>query len=175
MEVILKEDVQKLGRRGDVVKVADGYGRNYLLPQRKAILATPANLKNIEQMRAAALRKDTRDREAAQALAAQLNGQSLSFTRRAGEHDALFGSVTSMDIAHELESRGFQIERRRIDLDEPIKSLGQFKVSIHLFRDVNAEVNVAVLREGGEPAAAATEELASAAEPEAPAEPEAEA
>lgn len=165
MEVILKEDVQKLGRRGDVVKVADGYGRNYLLPQRKAIQATPANLKNIEQMRGAAQRKDARDRDAAQALAAQLNGQKLSFTRRAGEHDTLFGSVTSMDIAHELEARGFQIERRRIEIAEPIKALGQFKVSIHLFRDVNAEVSVEVLREGGEPVVEAAEE--PAAEPEA--------
>jgi len=157
MEVILKEDVQKLGRRGDVVKVADGYGRNYLLPQHKAILATPANLKNIEQMRAAALRREAHDRDAAQALASHLSGQALSFVRRAGEHDTLFGSVTSMDIAQELENRGFQIERRRIELPEPIKTLGRFKVSVHLFRDVNAELAVEVLREGGEPVAAAPE------------------
>lgn len=157
MEVILKEDVPKLGRRGDVVTVADGFGRNFLLPQHKAILASSANLKNIEQMRTATLRREARDRDAAQALAAHLSSQKLSFVRRAGEHDTLFGSVTSMDIAQELENRGFQIDRRRIELAEPIKALGQFKVSIHLFRDVNAELTVEVQREGGEPVAAEAE------------------
>ncbi|MGH9413038.1 MAG: 50S ribosomal protein L9 [Terriglobales bacterium] len=162
MEIILKEDVQKLGRKGDVIKVADGFGRNYLLPQRKAIAATPANLRNIEQMRASASRKEARDRDAALALAGQLAQVKLTFQRRAGGKDALFGSVTSMDIMHALTERGYEIERRKIDLPDPLKSLGDHKVAIHLFRDVKAEVTVVIEREATEPG-----------EAEAPAAPEA--
>jgi len=147
MEIILKQDVQKLGRKGDVVKVADGYGRNFLLPQRKAIAATPANLRNIEQMRAAATRKEARDREAALALAGQLAAVALEFQRRAGEHEALFGSVTSMDVHHALAERGFDVERRQIELPDPIKALGEFKVPVHLFKGVTAELKVTVTRE----------------------------
>ncbi|MGH9393406.1 MAG: 50S ribosomal protein L9 [Terriglobales bacterium] len=155
MDIILKQDVHKLGRKGDVVKVADGYGRNYLLPMRKAIAASPANLRNIEQMRAAATRKEARDREAALALAAQLGTVRLEFERRAGEHDALFGSVTSMDLHHALEERGYAIERRQIELPDPIKALGEFKVPVHLFKGVTAELQVQVARQAEpEPAVA---------------------
>ncbi|MGH9518001.1 MAG: 50S ribosomal protein L9 [Terriglobales bacterium] len=154
MQIILKADVAKLGRKGDVVKVADGYGRNFLLPQRMAIAATPANLKNIEQMRSSTARKESRDREAALALAQQLAQVQLTFERRAGEHEALFGSVTSMDVHHELTARGYELERRQIELRDPIKALGQFKVPLHLFRDVIAEIVVVVEREAEDTEAA---------------------
>jgi large subunit ribosomal protein L9 len=147
MQVILKEDLPKLGRKGDVVKVADGYGRNFLLPERKAIAATPANLRNIEQMRASAARQETRDREAALALGAELAKLRLVFARRAGERDALFGSVTSMDIKHELDTKGFDLERRQIELPDPLKSLGEHKVKAHLFKGVDAELLVVIERE----------------------------
>ena len=154
MQVILKEDLPTLGRKGDVVKVADGYGRNYLLPQRKAIAATPANLRNIEQMRASAAHKEARDQQAAMALAAQLAQVKLSFERRAGDHNALFGSVTSMDIMHALAERGYDIERRKIELPDPLKALGEFKVPIHLFKGVVAQVAVEVLRQAEDEEAA---------------------
>lgn len=146
MQVILKEDMANLGRKGDVVKVADGYGRNYLLPTRKAIAATPANLRNIEQMRASAAHKEARDKEAAMALAAQLAQLHFVFERRAGEHNALFGSVTSMDVMHELAERGYDIERRRIELPDPIKTLGTFQVPVNLFKGVVAQVAVEIRR-----------------------------
>lgn len=147
MEIILKEDVFKLGRKGDVIKVADGYGRNFLLPQRLAIAATPANLRNIEQMRASSARREARDRDAALALAAQLAQVKLVFQRRAGEHDVLFGSVTSMDIMHALTERGYDLERRKIDLPDPLKSLGDHTVTLHLFRDVTASLAITIARE----------------------------
>lgn len=147
MQIILKEDIATLGRKGDVIKVADGYGRNYLLPFRKAIEATPANLRNIEQMRASAARKEARDREAAQALAAQFQGLRLVFERRAGEHDTLFGSVTSMDVTHALTERGFEIERRQIELPDPLKKLGEHAVPLHLFKGVVAEITVEIQRQ----------------------------
>src|SRR5271157_4803485 len=135
MEVILKEDVAKLGSRGDVVKVAEGYGRNYLIPKKLAIEATAANRAVIEQMKAAAVRRLAREKGDAEALGQQFTGVELSFTRKVGEHDHLFGSVTSADIAHQLESKGFKIDRRKIQLDEPLKSLGEFNVPIKLHRD----------------------------------------
>ncbi len=147
MEVILKEDVPKLGSRGDVVKVAEGYGRNFLLPRKLAIEATAANKAVIEQMKAAAVRRLQKDKADAEALAAQLANVTVSFTRRAGEHDQLFGSVTSGEIATQLEHRGFNIDRRKIQLDEPIKTLGEFKVPIRLFKDVTAQVKVEVHKE----------------------------
>lgn len=152
MEIILKEDLPNLGRKGDVVKVADGYGRNYLLPQRKAIAATASNLRNIEQMRASAAHKEARDREAALAFAAQLANVKLVFQRRAGEHDTLFGSVTSMDVRHELEAKGYEIERRQIELPDPLKTLGGHTVPVHLFKDVVAQLHVTIEREAEETA-----------------------
>ncbi|MGH9535500.1 MAG: 50S ribosomal protein L9 [Terriglobales bacterium] len=147
MEIILRDDVAKLGRKGDVVKVADGYARNYLLPRRLAILATPGNRNNIEQMKGAAGRKEARDLASARELAAQLEALSLVFARRAGEKDTLFGSVTSMDIGEELTRRGFELDRRRIALPEPIKALGAVKVPVHLQHGVTAELQVEVRRQ----------------------------
>jgi large subunit ribosomal protein L9 len=142
MEVILKEDVLKLGHRGDVVRVADGYGRNYLLPGKLAIEATTANKAVIEQMKASALRKSAKEKVGAEELSAKLNEVVLTFERKAGEHDQLFGSVTSADITHELEAKGYTIDRRKIHLDEPLKTVGEFHVPIRLHREVTAHVQV---------------------------------
>ena len=147
MEVILKEDVTKLGHRGDIVKVAEGYGRNYLLPRKLAIEATSANRKVIEQMRAAALRRSAREKGEAEELAKQFEGVSISFTRKAGEKDHLFGSVTSADIAEALEKKGFNVDRRKIQLDEPLKTLGDFTVAVRLHRDVATSIKVTIDKE----------------------------
>ncbi len=157
MEVILKEDVAKLGSRGEVVKVAEGYGRNYLLPRKLAIEATPANRAVIEQMKAAAVRRLAREKGDAETLAKQLAGVEVSFTRKSGEHDQLFGSVTSADIAHELEHKGFSIDRRKIQLDDPLKTLGDFHVSVKLHRDVVVPVKVTIQKEAAAPAPAVAE------------------
>jgi large subunit ribosomal protein L9 len=163
MEVILKEDVNKLGHRGDVVKVAEGYGRNYLIPHQLAIEATAGNKAVIEQMKAASVRKTAKERGSAEALGQQLSGQALEFTRKSGEHDQLFGSVTSSDIAHALEAKGFTIDRRKIDLDVPLKTVGEFNVPIRLHKDVTVTVKVTVGKEAGaEAAPVAVEEAASA-------------
>src|SRR4051794_4862682 len=147
MEVILKEDVPELGNRGDVVKVAEGYGRNFLLPKKLAIEASAANKAVIEQMKASAVRRSAKEKGDAEALAKQFTGVSLHFTRRAGEHDHLFGSVTSSDIASELEARGFNLDRRKIQIDDSIKNLGEFTVAVKLHRDVTGNVKVIVSRE----------------------------
>jgi large subunit ribosomal protein L9 len=147
MEVILKEDVPKLGSRGDLVKVAEGYGRNFLLPKKLAIEATQANKSVIEQMKAAAARRAQKDKAAAEALAGQLAAVTITFHRRSGEHEQLFGSVTSSDLAAELERKGFNIDRRKIHLDEPIKTLGEFHVPVRLFKDVTAQIKVEVHKE----------------------------
>jgi large subunit ribosomal protein L9 len=158
MEVILKEDVANLGHRGDVVKVADGYGRNFLLPRKLALQATLANKAVIEQMKAAAARRSAEEKVQAQALVAKLEPLTLSFTRKSGENGQLFGSVTTADIASELAAKGFEIDRRKIQLSEPIKSLGNFTVSIKLHREVAAHVAVHVAgdaaQEVAEPVAA---------------------
>ena len=144
MEVILKEDVNKLGHRGDVVKVADGYGRNYLLPGKLAIEATAANKVVIEQMKGAALRKSAREKVGAEEFAAKLNEAVLSFERKAGDNGQLFGSVTSADIASQLEAQGLEVDRRKINLDEPLKTVGEYQVPIRLHREVTAHVTVNV-------------------------------
>jgi large subunit ribosomal protein L9 len=154
MEVILKEDVNKLGHRGDVVKVADGYGRNYLLPGKLAIEATSANRAVIEQMKASAVRKSAKEKTQAEALAATLAQVELSFERKVGEHDHLFGSVTSGDIAHELEAQGFTIDRRKISLEDPLKTIGEYYVPVKLHREVTAHVKVTV--KGDQPEAEST-------------------
>ena len=151
MEVILKEDVPTLGSRGDVVKVADGYGRNFLLPRKLAIEATRSNRAVIEQMKQASLRRAARDKADAEAQAKLLEAVSLSFTRKAGEKDQLFGSVTSGDIAAALEAKGFAIDRRKIHLDEPLKHIGEFKVPIRLYKGVDATVKVTVDKEPSAP------------------------
>jgi large subunit ribosomal protein L9 len=150
MEVILKEDVEKLGHRGDIVKVAEGYGRNFLLPRKLAIEASKANKAVIEQMKAAAVRKSAREKTGAEALAQQLNEVQLAFERKVGEKEHLFGSVTSADIAAALEGKGFNVDRRKIHLDDPLKSLGEFHVPVKLHREVTAHVKVTINREGGE-------------------------
>jgi large subunit ribosomal protein L9 len=144
MEVILKEDVAKLGSRGEVVKVAEGYGRNFLLPRKLAIEATPGNRKVIEQMRAAALRRSAKEKAQAEELAKQFEGLAVSFERRSGEHDQLFGSVTSGDISEALEKKGFDVDRRKVQLHEPLKSLGEFAVPIKLHKDVTAHLKVTI-------------------------------
>ena len=144
MEVILKEDVNKLGHRGDVVKVADGYGRNYLLPGKLAIEATTANRAVIEQMKNSAIRKSAKEKTEAEALSTQLSAVELVFERKVGENDHLFGSVTSGDIAHQLELQGFTIDRRKISLEEPLKQLGEYHVPIKLHREVTSHLKVTV-------------------------------
>lgn len=147
MEVILKEDVPKLGSRGDVVKVTDGYGRNYLLPHKLAIEATKANKTVIEQMKQAALRRSVQEKGEADALSQQFAGVTLTFYRKTGEKEHLFGSVTSADIAEALEQKGLNVDRRKIQLDDPIRALGEFKVPIKLHRDVTTTVKVVVEKE----------------------------
>lgn len=144
MEVILKEDVNKLGHRGDVVKVADGYGRNYLLPGKLAIEATSANKAVIEQMKGSAVRKSAKEKGEAQELSIRLDAVELVFERKVGENEHLFGSVTSGDIAHALELQGFTVDRRKISLEEPLKSLGEFHVPVKLHREVTSHVKVTV-------------------------------
>jgi large subunit ribosomal protein L9 len=144
MEVILKQDVESLGHRGDVVRVADGYGRNYLLPKKFAIEATAANKSVIEQMKQSAIRKAAKEKVEAEQVAATLNTVVLTFERKAGGEGQLFGSVTSADIAHELEAKGYTVDRRRIQLDEPLKTVGEFHVPVRLFREVTAHVQVNV-------------------------------
>ena len=144
MEVILKEDVNKLGHRGDVVKVADGYGRNYLLPGKLAIEANAANKAVIEQMKGSAIRKSAKEKTEAQTLATQLDSVELVFERKVGENEHLFGSVTSGDIAHQLEQKGYTIDRRKISLEEPLKTLGEFHVPVKLHREVTTHLKVTV-------------------------------
>ncbi|HUD21929.1 MAG TPA: 50S ribosomal protein L9 [Acidobacteriaceae bacterium] len=144
MEVILKEDVNKLGHRGDVVKVADGYGRNYLLPGKLAIEATVANKSVIEQMKGSAIRKLAKEKVLAEELSKKLESVELVFERKVGENDHLFGSVTSSDIAHQLEVQGYTIDRRKISLEEPLRSLGEFHVPIKLHREVTSHLKVTI-------------------------------
>ncbi|HTM36838.1 MAG TPA: 50S ribosomal protein L9 [Terriglobales bacterium] len=150
MEVILKEDVAKLGSRGDVVKVAEGYGRNFLLPRKLAIEATTGNKQVIEQMRAAAVRRSAKEKAQAEELSKQFDGLSVSFARRAGEQDHLFGSVTSSDIGDALDKKGFNIDRRKIQLHEPLKTLGEFTVPVKLHKDVTAHLKVLIEKEAAE-------------------------
>lgn len=147
MEVILKEDVAKLGSRGDVVKVAEGYGRNFLLPKKLAIEATKGNKAVIEQMKAAALRRSAKEKAQAEQLAKQFDGVSVSFQRRSGEHDQLFGSVTAGDIADALAKKGFSLDRRKVQLHEPLKTLGEFTVPVKLHRDVTTHLKVVIEKE----------------------------
>jgi len=147
MEVILKEDVAKLGNRGEVVKVAEGYGRNFLLPRKLAIEANAANKKVIEQMKAAAVRRSAKEKSEAEELSKQFDGLEVSFTRKSGENDQLFGSVTAGDIAEALEKKSFHIDRRKIQLHEPLKTIGEFIVPIKLHKDVTTHLKVLVGKE----------------------------
>src|ERR1700721_1426408 len=150
MEVILKEDVAKLGSRGDVVKVAEGYGRNYLLPHKLAIQANEGNKAVIVQMKAASVRRSAKEKTQAEELAKQFEGVSVSFTRRSGENDQLFGSVTSGDIAEGLDKKGLNIDRRKIQLHEPLKTVGEFTIPIKLHKDVTAHLKVVIEKEAAE-------------------------
>ena len=147
MQIILQEDVEKLGTRGQVVDVANGYARNFLLPRNLAIEATPGNMKRLEKMRVTFAKKEATEKEAAQKLAELLSAVSLSLTRKAGENDQLFGSVTSGDIADALALQGFQIEKRKITLNDPIKVLGEYQVPIKLHRDITSSVKLTVSKE----------------------------
>ena len=153
MEVILKDDVVNLGHRGDLVKVADGYARNFLLPRKLALQATSANKAVVEQMKNAAARRSATEKALAEALAVKLEPIVLDFTRKSGEAGHLFGSVTSADIAAALDAKGFEIDRRKIQLPEPIKTVGDHTVTIKLYREVAAHVKVNVLAEATEEAA----------------------
>jgi large subunit ribosomal protein L9 len=150
MEVILKEDVAKLGTRGDVVKVAEGYGRNFLLPRKMAIEASSGNKKVIEQMKAANVRRSAKEKTQAEELSKQFDGVSVSFTRKSGENDQLFGSVTSGDIADALEKKSFHIDRRKIQIHEPLKTLGEFTIPIKLHKDVTAHLKVVIEKDAAE-------------------------
>jgi large subunit ribosomal protein L9 len=147
MEIILKEDVANLGSRGDVVKVAEGYGRNFLLPRKLAIEASAGNKKVIEQMRSATLRRGAKEKAQAEELSKQFEGLSVSFQRRSSEHDQLFGSVTSGDIAEALEKKGFNLDRRKIQLHEPLKTVGEFTIPVKLHKDVTAHLKVVIEKE----------------------------
>lgn len=148
MEIILQEDVEKLGNRGQVVTVKDGYARNYLLPRKLAITASPSNMKRLEKMRAAFAKKEATERESAQQQAAQLATVKLALSRKAGENDQLFGSVTAGDIADALKAQGYEIDKRKIQLTDAIKTVGEFSVTLKLYRDVTATVQLVVSREG---------------------------
>jgi large subunit ribosomal protein L9 len=147
MEVILREDVEKLGTRGQLVKVTSGYARNYLLPKRLAVPASESNKKIIEQERQAHLRKEAKVVAEATDLGKMMADLSVTISQKAGENDQLFGSVTSKDIAEALEKQGYTIERRKIALEEPIKTLGEFKVPLRLHREVTTELTVHVVKE----------------------------
>jgi len=147
MEVILREDIEKLGSRGQVVKVAPGYARNFLLPKKLAVAATESNKKIVEQERQAHLRKEAKQKGEAEDLSKILNGVKVMITQKAGENDQLFGSVTSKDVADALALQNFNIDRRKIQLDDPIKTLGEFKVPVKLHKDVTADITVEVVRE----------------------------
>jgi large subunit ribosomal protein L9 len=162
-QVLLREDVDDLGARGEIVRVKAGYARNYLLPRKLAVEATASNVKQIEQERAALLKKEAKERAGAESQAAQLKQLSLQFQRRVGEHGLLYGSVTSMDIAEALKERGYEIDRRRIRLAEAIKEVGEYSVQVRLHRDVNVDIPVVVAGEGtAQPSAAAPEPSAEA-------------
>ena len=150
MEVILREHVDNLGRRGEVVKVADGYARNYLLPRKLALLATEGNKKQIEREKVKFDAREAEDQKVAQAMAERLAIVDVEIVRKVGETDALYGSVTSSDIAEALAKKGVELDRRKLVLQEPIKKLGEFSIPVKLHRDVTAQVKVRVSAEGGE-------------------------
>jgi large subunit ribosomal protein L9 len=159
MKVILKVDVEKLGRKGDIVNVAPGFGRNYLIPRQLAIAVTSSNLKMIEIERQALKKKVEQERQSFQATIQKLNEVTLTFARRAGEKDVIFGSVSAADVKEALDRMGFDIDKKKIHLDEPIKRLGNFTVPIKVYHDDKAEVRVVVVREAAE-----TEETEKAGE-----------
>jgi large subunit ribosomal protein L9 len=147
MEVILREDIPQLGQRGDVVTVKNGYARNYLLPRKLAMEATAGNRKQVAEMKAAGARREATEKSGADSLAAQLAEVVLTIPAKAGESDQLFGSVTAMDIAEGLGAKGFAIDKRKILLEEPIKTVGEYTVPLRLHRQVTGSVKVNVVRQ----------------------------
>jgi len=147
MQIILQEDVDKLGHRGDVVAVKPGYARNFLIPRKLGIQATAGNMKALERIRTALAKKTATELEAAQKQAQLLNGVALKFARKTGENDQMFGSVTTADVADALEAQGFKIDKRQVQLSEPLKTIGEREVTIKVFRDVTAAVKVSVEKE----------------------------
>jgi large subunit ribosomal protein L9 len=147
MQVILQESVEKLGARGEVVTVAAGYARNYLLPRKLALEASPANLKRLEKIRATLAKRTASEKEQAEKQAALLAEATVILARKAGENDQLFGSVTAADLSESLKKQGFEIDKRRIQLDEPLKQLGEFTVNVKLVHDVAGQFKVIVARE----------------------------
>jgi large subunit ribosomal protein L9 len=147
MQIILQEDIEKLGNRGDVVEVKPGYARNYLLPRKLAIEANAGNMNALERIRTSLAKKTATERSAAEKQADLLNGVTLNFTRKTGENDQLFGSVTSADIAEALAAQKFNLDKRQVQLPDPIKVLGEYPVTIKIHRDVTATVKVIVGKE----------------------------
>jgi large subunit ribosomal protein L9 len=168
MEVILLENIDKLGSRGQICKVADGYGRNYLLPKKLAVAATPQNRKWVEQQRVRFLKLEAKEKAEAQDLSSLMQNIEMVMTRRSGEKGQLFGSVTAMDIEEALAAQGYKIDRRKIQLGNPLKALGEFDVPIKLHRDVVVHVKVKVEAdaESAQPATEAKEAETAAPEPE---------
>lgn len=166
MEVILLENIEKLGSRGQIVKVANGYGRNFLLPKKTAVAATPQNRKWVEQQRVRFLKLEAKERAESEDLAKLMEGIEIVATRKTGEKGQLFGSVTAMDIEEGLSAQGFKIDRRKIQLGSPLKTLGEFDVPVRLHRDVTVTVKVKVESEGGEAEVEAKPEAEAKAEPE---------
>ena len=148
MEVILREHVDNLGRRGEIVKVADGYARNYLLPRKLALLVTEGNKKQIERERAKFEAKEAEEQKVAGAIAERLASVEIEIARKVGENDVLFGSVTAADIAEALSAKGFEVDRRKLQLHEPLKKLGEVEVPLKLHRDVTTNIKVKVVAEG---------------------------
>jgi large subunit ribosomal protein L9 len=147
MEVILREHVDNLGRRGDVVKVADGYARNYLLPRKLALKVTDASKRQIDRERAQADLRDAEEKQQADALAERISQIEIEIARRVGENNTLYGSVTSADIAHALEAKGFAVDKRKIGLQDPLKAIGEVTVPLKIHRDVTAQLKVKVVPE----------------------------
>ena len=147
MEIILREDIENLGVRGDVVKVAAGYARNFLLPKKLAVAATDSNRKIVEQERQSHLRKEAKEIGEMQELAKLVGAVTVTIARKAGENDQLFGSVTTADISDALTAQHYNVDRRKIQLEEPIRTLGEHKISVRLHREVTAEITVNVTRE----------------------------
>ena len=147
-KVLLREDVDDLGARGEIVRVRAGYARNYLLPRKLAVQATAGNVKGIEQERAALLKKEAKERATAEAQSQQMGSLVLEFKRKAGEQGALYGSVTSMDVAEALKERGYEFDRHRIHMREPLKRLGEYTVPVRLHREVTIDLKVKVVPEG---------------------------
>jgi large subunit ribosomal protein L9 len=148
MEVILREHVDNLGKRGEIVKVADGYARNYLLPRKLALLLTDGNRKQIERERDKFEAKESEEKKVAEAMAARMGTVEISIARKVGEHDVLFGSVTTADIAAALDGKGLEVDRRKLQLAEPIKKLGEYDIALKLHREVVATIKVKVVAEG---------------------------